>query len=131
MPVVPVSAAGWRIEPPVSVPSAPGTRPAATAAAEPPDEPPGTRVGSHGFFTGPYAEFSFDEPIANSSIDSLPTRIAPASFSFRDGVPSYGGTQPSRIFEPAVVSRPLVTNRSLSATGTPASRPGSSPRAIF
>ena len=36
---MPQSAAGWRIEPPVSVPSAHGARPAATAAALPPDEP--------------------------------------------------------------------------------------------
>jgi hypothetical protein len=41
MPLMPVKAAGWRIEPPVSVPVTPGARPAATAAAEPPDEPPG------------------------------------------------------------------------------------------
>ena len=50
---MPVSAAGWRIEPPVSVPIAHGTRPAATAAAEPPEEPPGTRERSHGFSVGP------------------------------------------------------------------------------
>jgi hypothetical protein len=31
------------MEPPVSVPSEATQRPAATAAAEPPDEPPGTR----------------------------------------------------------------------------------------
>ncbi|GJE43471.1 hypothetical protein AEGHOMDF_2650 [Methylobacterium soli] len=42
MPTVPVKAAGWRIEPPVSVAVAPRQRRAATAAAEPPDEPPGT-----------------------------------------------------------------------------------------
>lgn len=30
-----------------------GTNPAATAAAEPPEEPPGTRSLSHGFFTAP------------------------------------------------------------------------------
>ena len=42
MPTVPVKAAGWRIEPPVSVAVAPAQRKAATAAAEPPDEPPGT-----------------------------------------------------------------------------------------
>ena len=34
-------------------PSAHGAKPAATAAAEPPDEPPGTRSGSHGFRVGP------------------------------------------------------------------------------
>ena len=38
---MPVKAAGWRMEPPVSVPVAPRQRPAATAAAEPPEEPPG------------------------------------------------------------------------------------------
>jgi hypothetical protein len=74
-----VSAAGWRIEPPVSVPSVAIARPAATAAALPPLEPPGTRVGSHGFFTGPYALFSFDEPIANSSMFSLPVNTASAA----------------------------------------------------
>ncbi|GAM05761.1 hypothetical conserved protein [Novosphingobium sp. MBES04] len=41
MPVVPVKAAGWRIEPPVSVPVAAGASRAATAAEEPPEEPPG------------------------------------------------------------------------------------------
>ena len=50
---MPHSAAGWRIEPPVSVPSAHGAEPAATAAALPPLEPPGTRLRSHGFRTGP------------------------------------------------------------------------------
>ena len=45
MPTVPVKAAGWRIEPPVSVAVAPAQRSAATAAAEPPDEPPGHQIG--------------------------------------------------------------------------------------
>ena len=48
MPVMPQKLAGWRIEPPVSVPVAAGSRRAATAAAEPPDEPPGTRLSSQG-----------------------------------------------------------------------------------
>ena len=42
MPVMPVKAAGWRIEPPVSVPVAPIALKEATAAADPPEEPPGT-----------------------------------------------------------------------------------------
>ena len=54
---------------------------AATAAAEPPDEPPGTRSVSQGFLTGPYAEFSFDDPIANSSQFVLPMSTAPAARS--------------------------------------------------
>ena len=41
MPEMPVNAAGWRIEPPVSVPVAAGAMRAETAAEEPPEEPPG------------------------------------------------------------------------------------------
>ena len=43
-PTTPLNAAGWRILPPVSLPKETGTSPAATAAAEPPEEPPGTFV---------------------------------------------------------------------------------------
>jgi hypothetical protein len=53
MPTTPQHAAGWRIEPPVSLPSAAGTMPAATAAADPPDEPPAMRAASHGLRVGP------------------------------------------------------------------------------
>ena len=78
MPVSDVSAAGCRIEPPVSVPVAAGAMRAATAAADPPEEPPGTFFRSHGFFTGPYQLVSFEEPIANSSMFALPSVITPA-----------------------------------------------------
>lgn len=47
-PTTPQNAAGCRIDPPVSVPRAKGTSPAATAAADPPEDPPGTRVRSQG-----------------------------------------------------------------------------------
>ena len=40
-PTMPQKAAGRRTEPPVWVPMASGTMPAATAAAEPDEEPPG------------------------------------------------------------------------------------------
>ena len=40
-------------EPAVWVPSAKETKPAATAAAEPLDEPPGVRRGSWGLMVGP------------------------------------------------------------------------------
>ncbi len=80
---MPQSAAGWRIEPPVSVPIAQGAVPAATAAALPPLEPPGTRSRSHGFCTGPKPEFSVDEPMANSSWLVLPSTSAPAARRLR------------------------------------------------
>ena len=41
IPTTPQKLAGCLIEPPVSVPVAPKHKSAATAAAEPPDEPPG------------------------------------------------------------------------------------------
>src|SRR5579862_4682511 len=53
VPTMPQTAAGCRMEPPVSVPSDSGASNAATAAAEPPDEPPGTLARSHGLRVGP------------------------------------------------------------------------------
>jgi hypothetical protein len=52
-PTTPHAAAGSRIEPPVSVPSAPAARPAATAAPEPLLDPPETWPMRHGFWTSP------------------------------------------------------------------------------
>ena len=69
------------MEPPVSVPSATGTMPAATAAALPPDEPPGTCAKFHGLCVGPNALDSVVEPNANSSMFSLPIGTAPARFA--------------------------------------------------
>src|SRR5688572_3545597 len=105
---MPQSAAGWRIDPPVSVPVASGTPRAATVAAEPPDDPPGTQPRSQGFFVGPNAECSVDEPIANSSRLALPTNTAPASRSRATTVQSTMGTKCSSILEAAVVSTPFV-----------------------
>src|SRR5438132_8326944 len=86
-PTTPVNAAGCRIDPPVSVPVAPGARKAATAAAEPPEEPPGTSWvlaprRRRGEITGPRNEVSFEEPIANSSLLVLPTSTAPSRQRF-------------------------------------------------
>ena len=52
-PQTPHSEAGTRIEPLVSEPRVSGTWPAATAAPEPPEEPPAVRVGSWGLRVGP------------------------------------------------------------------------------
>src|SRR4051794_21945449 len=50
----PVEALGIRIEPPPSLAPANGTMPAATAAADPPLDPPEERVKSHGLRVGPH-----------------------------------------------------------------------------
>ena len=67
----------------VSVAVAARHRSAATAAAEPPEEPPGVSGlleprERQGFTTAPKAELSFDEPMANSSMLSLPSITAPS-----------------------------------------------------
>src|SRR5262245_66446374 len=95
-----------------------GARCEATAADDPPDEPPGTRSRSHGLRLGPKAEFSVDEPIANSSMLVLPRMTTPAARSRRTTVESYGGRQPCRILDPQVVGTSRWVNTSLSASGT-------------
>ena len=87
MPTTPQSAAGWRIEPPVSVPSAIIASPAATAAALPPELPPGTRSRSQGLRVGKYPEFSVELPMANSSQLVTPSMTAPASNRRATAVP--------------------------------------------
>src|SRR6201747_2755884 len=98
-----------------------GASQAARGAALPPPDPPGILVRSHGLRDGPYAEFSVDEPMANSSRLVLPRMTTPASSSRWVTVALYGGIHPFRIFEPAVAGDPFCTRMSLSASGTPAS----------
>ena len=52
-PTTPLNAAGRMTEPSVCVPSASGTMPAATAAAEPDDEPPGVCFEFQGLVVAP------------------------------------------------------------------------------
>src|SRR5579859_7191384 len=113
MPHTPLSAAGCRMEPPVSVPVAAGAMRAATAAAEPPEEPPGTSRLSHGFRTGPKYELSLEEPMANSSMLHLPSVTAPAAPRRSTTCASYGLTKFSSIREPHVVRSPRVQKISL------------------
>ena len=102
---MPVIAAGTRTEPPVSVPIAAGTRPAATATAEPPDDPPGDVSGSHGLRTGPNQEFSLLKPYANSCRPVRATMTAPAS-SRRVTTAAVAAAGSRRKPEPHVVGRP-------------------------
>ena len=117
--------------PPVSEPSETVASYAATEAAEPPEEPPGTLFKLCGFLTILKAEFSLLEPIANSSRFAFPTIGTKFSLSFFVTVASNGDTKFSRIFELAVVFEPVMFILSLSARGMPAIRGSSSFFAIF
>jgi hypothetical protein len=74
---MPQQEAGMRIEPPPSLPWANGTMPEATAAAEPPDEPPVVRVGSQGFLQGPRKTPSVVGRIPSSGVFVLPKMTRP------------------------------------------------------
>src|ERR1700760_2831862 len=78
-PKVPVKAAGMRIEPPPSVPSANGVIPAATEAAQPALEPPGVSERSSGLRVTPVSGESPTGLQPNSLVVVLPIRIAPAA----------------------------------------------------
>src|SRR5438309_2302323 len=60
-PTIPQNAAGTRHDPPRSVPRPNGDPPAAMMAACPPEEPPGERVGSSGWFDRPYRGLSLSK----------------------------------------------------------------------
>src|SRR5205085_8404776 len=107
-PTMPHRAAGPRIEPPVSEPSAAGTSPAATAAPEPLDEPPVKCSRFHGLRAGGQGRSKDGPPCANSWVASLPVRTAPVSYSLRTAVASTEGTVSRQIREWPVVRIPAV-----------------------
>ena len=76
--MTPLRVDGEMIEPRVSVPIANPTSPAAVAAPEPADDPLAPSSGFQGFRVRPPNQRS---PDARAPIDSLATRIAPASVS--------------------------------------------------
>src|SRR6184192_3177870 len=78
---------------------------AAIDADEPPPEPPGIRAWSHGLCVGPYAEFSVDEPMANSSMFVLPSTTTPASRNLREaGVVVLGKTNMDEFVLPSTTT---------------------------
>ena len=84
--------AGLRSEPPVSLPSAIGTMPHASATAAPPLEPPHVFVGSYGLSVRPKTSLNVCEPAPNSGVFVLPKVIAPAARSRSTRSASCSGT---------------------------------------
>ena len=56
----------------------PGVSFAASAEADPPEDPPGTNLSPKGFMTFPKKLVSLEDPIANSSQFNLPNKKAPS-----------------------------------------------------
>ncbi len=88
MAATPQNEAGRITEPPVCVPSASGIIPAATAAAEPDDDPPGVCCGLRGL------RVAVGSTEANAVVVVLPTILAPACFSIITTAASARGRQP-------------------------------------
>ena len=81
-----------RIEPPPSLAWAIGTRPAETAAAAPPLDPPGVSSVSHGFRVAPFRSDSVNATVPNSGVFVFPTTTNPASRIRRTTAVSKSGT---------------------------------------
>jgi hypothetical protein len=128
-PTSPQQAAGIRVDPPPSLAWATGTMPAATAVAEPPDEPPLVRCGSHGLRVGPKRFVLIHGRIAHSGVVVVPTTTKPASLIRRTTLESWSGAQSPASCAPHVRRWPASARLFLMATGTPA-KGRSSPLAI-
>ena len=100
IPAIPQKQAGIRIEPPVSLPSASGTIPVASAAAEPPLDPPGTRSEFQGFSVLPSLAFWVVIPQPNSWERVAPTTIAPAFRHRATAIASDDAMRSARIVDP-------------------------------
>src|SRR5438093_11545594 len=110
-PTIPQNAAGRMTEPFVCEPIAAGTTPAATAAADPIDEPPGVREGSHGFSVWPGVMN------ASSAVTVFPSTIAPAASAALTAGHVVVGTRPANRALPFSVGLPAVSTLSLTPIG--------------
>lgn len=119
-----------RMEPPPSLAPAAGTIPAATAAADPPELPPGVRAGSHGLRVGPPSAGSVTARAPNSGVAVRPNTTSPASVQRRTTVDVSGRGRSASGREPDAVGTPAMCwARSFTRNGTPANGPLSGPRA--
>src|SRR6185369_14958416 len=108
MPEMPQSAAGPRIDPPVSDPVPPRISPAATAAPVPEDDPAVKCSRFHGLRAGGQGKSNDGPPKANSWVESLPSITVPASAHLATVRASRVGTLSFRSLECAVVRIPAV-----------------------
>ncbi len=123
-PTMPHSAAGMRIEPPVSEPRPMKAAPVATDTAAPDDEPPGMRgtAASAGLAGVPWWGLIPTPENANSVMLVRPSRAAPAALRRATAglsLAAAGASASTR--DPAAVTWPATSNRSLTDTASPAS----------
>ena len=103
----------------MSLPASRAERPAARAAADPPDEPPGARERSQGLFVVPYMTLKVCQSISQSGTLVVPNRTAPASRRRSTTTAFSSGTCDARLGSPHVMCRPATPKASLIVMGTP------------
>ena len=133
MAAIPHALAGQTIDPSVSVPTASGASPAATATAEPELDPDGLRPGPRGLTAWPPTVLQplverVERKLAHSDRFALPMITAPASRSLATRNAS-SGSVPASAGEPAVTGIPATPMLSLTSTGIPSSGPRAVPAA--
>src|SRR5205807_7151322 len=100
--------------PPPSEPVAQGTMPAATAAADPPEDPPGVRSGFQGLRVIPLASLALHGKIVSSGTLVIPIGMAPAARSRATASASAPAGGPW-VREPHIVGCPAIGIESLIA----------------
>jgi hypothetical protein len=111
-PATPLHAAGMRVEPPPSVATASGPRPAATQTAAPPLDPPLVCAALQALQVRPKSGASVRHLVPNSGVVVLPRRMAPLWRSRAIATASSSGTLSRKSSEPKVVRTPRVFTRS-------------------
>ncbi len=96
----------------MSVPRLIGASPAATAAADPEEDPAGERSVSQGLRAGGKSTSQDGPPWAYSQVAFLPSRTAPAASSFATQALSSAGTLSASSRDCAVVRTPATSKTS-------------------
>src|ERR1700730_5747549 len=94
-------------------------KPAASAAAPPPVDPPGVRVRSHGLLVVPWIGLWLCQSLSMTGTFVFPTTMAPADSRRSTATAVRGLCAAASAGRPQVFGDPLYANASLIVTGTP------------
>ena len=128
--VIPQQKAGFRTDPPMSLPRPSGDMPVAIADPSPPDDPPAQRPGCQGLRVRPCNGLSVLTRSPSSGRLVRPIGIPPADRMRSTIGASVGATRSANTGSPCVVGVPATSRFSFTVKGTPWKGPRSSPAAI-
>ena len=113
----------------MSVPWPIAPMPAVTAAAAPPEEPPGVKAGSRGFLVAPCRRLLVNQRAEKVGVLVRPRINAPAARRLATTGLSSAATRPRCATIPFVVAKPCWSVLTFTVTGTPLRSPGGLPAA--